>query len=83
MPPPPNVSPLPTQVLLPLLQTLAYLHNEGIIHRDIKPEHVLFNSEKVAKLSGFFLSVDVTRFGFPSDMVRGGRRGAASQALVC
>lgn len=31
-------------------------HNEGIIHRDVKPEHVLFNSEKVAKLSGFFLS---------------------------
>lgn len=45
-----------SQVLLPLLQTLAYLHNEGIIHRDVKPEHVLFNSERVAKLSGFFLA---------------------------
>lgn len=43
-PPPPR----PLQVLLPLLQTLAYLHNEGIIHRDIKPENLLFNSEKVS-----------------------------------
>lgn len=39
---------LVSQVLLPILQTLAYLHAEGIIHRDIKPEHVLFNSEKVS-----------------------------------
>jgi serine/threonine protein kinase len=44
------------QVLLPLLQTLIYIHAEGIIHRDVKPEHVLLNSEKVAKLSGFFLA---------------------------
>jgi serine/threonine protein kinase len=28
-------SPSP-QVLLPILQTLAYLHAEGVIHRDIK-----------------------------------------------
>ncbi|KAL6751406.1 kinase-like domain-containing protein [Haematococcus lacustris] len=60
---------LVSQVLLPLLQTLAYLHNEGIIHRDLKPEHILFNSEKVAKLSGFLLAQDVTKYGFPKDMV--------------
>lgn len=58
-----------TQVLLPLLQTLVYLHHEGLIHRDIKPENLLFNTEKVGKLSGFFLSVDVTRRGYPSDLV--------------
>ncbi len=43
-----------------MLPRSSLLHHrrvaQGIIHRDIKPEHVLFNSEKVVKLSGFFLA---------------------------
>ena len=38
-------------LMVPLLQTLAYLHRDGIIHRDIRAENILFNSEKVAKLT--------------------------------
>jgi serine/threonine protein kinase len=57
------------QVVLPLLQTLAHLHEQGIIHRDVKPENVLFNSEKVAKLGGFFLCWDAAAYGPPTDIV--------------
>lgn len=57
------------QLMVPLLQTLAYLHRDGIIHRDIRGENILFNSEKVAKLTGFFWSVDTSRTGYPRDLV--------------
>jgi serine/threonine protein kinase len=39
-----------------LVSTLAYMHRMEIIHRDIKPQNVLFNREGVMKLTDFGLS---------------------------
>lgn len=39
-----------------MLTSLNYLHSKKIVHRDIRPEHVLFNSDKIdsnLKLRGF------------------------------
>ncbi len=33
------------KILKSLLKTLEYLHQEGICHRDIKPDNILVNSE--------------------------------------
>jgi len=56
--------PLTTQVdlLLQMLQALAYLHRRGIIHRDLKPNNALVTTDaegnKVVKVLDFGLSTD-------------------------
>jgi aurora kinase, other len=58
-----------TRVMAPFMLGLAYLHNLGIIHRDIKLENTLFSSDGTLKIADFGLSVDenveapVTRLG--------------------
>ena len=57
------------RVMAPFMLGLAYLHNLGIIHRDIKLENTLFASDGTLKIADFGLSVDanmeapVTRLG--------------------
>ena len=32
---------------------LEYLHNNGVLHRDIRPENIVFNSKGLCKLCDF------------------------------
>jgi len=40
-------------VLLPICQALAYAHQRGVIHRDVKPANILISTEKQVKLTDF------------------------------
>jgi predicted ATPase len=54
--------PLPTlgkvDLLVQLLQALAYLHRRGIVHRDLKPDNVLVQDDQV-KVLDFGLSTNI------------------------
>ena len=47
---PPNVS---AQIAIRILSALQHAHNNGIIHRDIKPQNVLVNADGLIKVSDF------------------------------
>lgn len=58
------------KVLTEILNGLVYLHEQGVLHRDLKPQNILYNSDTDIAISdlGFSRQVDsdsvrLTRFG--------------------
>lgn len=39
-----------------VIMGLEYIHNNGVLHRDIRPENIVFNSKGVCKLCDFQLA---------------------------
>lgn len=51
-----DISSFKKRVLIPLLHAVRYLHNNKIIHRDVKPENILINGSAI-KLCDIGLSI--------------------------
>ena len=45
-------------ILFKVLDGLEYLHNEGIFHRDIKPQNIMLNSYEDVVISDFGLALN-------------------------
>ncbi len=52
----PATWPACVSLLLPLCNALTYAHQQGIFHRDVKPENILFSSNNEIKLVDFGLA---------------------------
>ena len=60
------------QITIRILSALQHMHNNGIIHRDIKPQNILIHAEGHVKVSDFGIArmADVGTIG-KTDMVMG------------
>ena len=54
---------------LPIIDAVAYMHREGIMHRDIKPSSIMFDAREVPKLSDLGVARALER---PSEITQTG-----------
>ncbi|KAK8895369.1 hypothetical protein M9Y10_023832 [Tritrichomonas musculus] len=52
-------------IIYGIASAMSYLHSHNILHRDIKPEHILLDDKFHPKLTGFILSKQISEVSRP------------------
>jgi tetratricopeptide (TPR) repeat protein len=73
--------PVKVQMIVELLQALAYLHRRGIIHRDLKPGNILVVNDHV-KVLDFGLSITTDQIEEDPEVVAGTLGYIAPEVLI-
>ena len=68
-----------TRLVEQLCQVLGYLHGQGYVHRDIKPDNILFNKASELKLIDFSLT---TKAGFRIPLGKGSAASSSCRRRV-
>ena len=45
-------------ISLDIARGMAYIHSQGVVHRDVKPENIIFNEEFCAKIVDFGIACE-------------------------
>lgn len=62
---------------------LAYLHQHGVVHKDIKAENILITEQLIAKIADFGIAKDTGGSASVAKSVGGGTPGTHNTHLHC
>jgi len=52
------------EIILQVCEALAYVHTQGLVHRDVKPENILAREDGMTKILDFALAQEMGKRGF-------------------
>ena len=58
------------RLLIPIAEALHYAHSRAIVHRDVKPDNILFGADDAPKLSDFGIAALIPRVEVPDPLGR-------------